>query len=506
MKDIHVKAFTPEIAGKCSRRTRANSLNFLLTALVFLSFYACSTRTTPERKAPNSQQPPAMSSSLKLPPWVDSPPVDETYYYGVGAEAQTRTEAADQARAALVKTIEVHIETEVEIISRSSRTETDEEIDDIFIERSRSYATQKLPEIHIVKQHSAATGHYALARLERQIVQDLLDEAAQLSLREVKDRIKHGDEAHERGNLIRALQEYGPALEMARALPGTYRKTPPDSTEGAFYDSIIERKMRTIYDEVNIEAVSGNEQTGEYGNALAQPLVVQVRYQDKSLERFPLKAVYTHGTGRLKNRAGGTGTSIRIYTDSDGKGTCWVDRVGSLARENYIQITADTESIELPESKVVSFRYASVFPAPNRNGAPIVTLNGRTDEQEFTDGQRVAYEIRVPDKCYLHFFSLRPDGTFGYHQSLPVMRPYDGNDWRIRSTGTEWIHQMDKVLLTSERGLGLETLFVVATTMAWQPMDHKLATGELIRQLDQGVEANEWRVGWVSSHVIQGRR
>lgn len=505
MKDTQTKVFTPEITRKSLRKMSVRCLNCLLTSLILLSFYACSGRitnpSTPDGKTPVPKRPAPKFSNVKLPPWVDTPPFDNYYYYGVG-NADTLEEASEKARAALIRTIEVDIKTEIININVSRGSGANEEIDPTFIERSRSYATQKLPEVHIVKQHRESTGYYTLARLEREIVQKLLEEAAQHSLREVKDRIKHGDDAHEQGNLIHALQEYEPALKIARALPRSYKKTPKDHPGGAFWDSIIERKIRPIYDEVNIEAISGNEQTGEYGSSLSEPLVVQVRYRDKPLSRFPLKAVYTRGAGRLKNQTGGTGTSIRIYTDSEGKGSCWVDTVGALARENYIQITADTESIELPASKAVSFRYASAFPAPHINSAPIVTLNGRTDEQEFTDGQRVAYEIRVPDKCYLHLFSLRADNTFGYHQSLPVLRDYKGEGWRIFFTGTEWIHQMDEVPLFNERGLGLETLFVVTTMAAWEPTEHTLTTRALTRQLDQGVGEDQWRVGWVSSHVI----
>ena len=94
------------------------------------------------------------------------------------------------------------------------------------------------PEIHIVKQYRESTGYYALARLERQIVQDLLEETAQYSLAETEDKIKYGDEAHKQGNLIHALQEYGTARKIARALPRSYRKTPLGHPEGAFWDSI----------------------------------------------------------------------------------------------------------------------------------------------------------------------------------------------------------------------------------------------------------------------------
>ena len=104
----------------------------------------------------------------------------------------------------------------------------------------------------------------------------------------------------------------------------------------------IHEKIVILQNDIHIVAISGNGQTCNYGNKLAEPLVVELHHQNKLLGKCPLKAIYTRGTGQLRNSRGETGTSISIYTDLEGKGYCWVDAVKSISHENRIQVTADS--------------------------------------------------------------------------------------------------------------------------------------------------------------------
>ena len=292
------------------------------------------------------------------------------------------------------------------------------------------------------------------------------------------------------------LKMYSDALKIAKTLTFLNGET---SDVVSVVD--IQQKIAAVQNDIHIAAILGNEQTCDYGNALTEALVVQVHYQNEPLGECLLKATYTRGTGQLKNSRGETGTSVSIYADTEGKGYCWVDAVKSISRKNRIQVTVDVEGIQLPILQAAVFRYASAFPTRHKIGAPTVALNGSTDEQTFAEGSKVDIEINVPDKCHLHLFSIVADGNFGYLQSVPIEQAYDGNGWSVSSTKSGWTLQMDRVPLMADYGRGVETLLVITTEKAWKPDRKTFTTESLIRQLDESVGVDNWRVGWVSYHI-----
>ncbi|MCZ6680178.1 MAG: hypothetical protein O7E52_23350 [Candidatus Poribacteria bacterium] len=434
------------------------------------------------------------------PDWIHGKTSNSLFYYGIGGPSPEMADAKESARAELIKVIEVQIDAEVIRIARAEN----EEVERLFIDRSRSYATQKLPEVQIAKTYTGAAGHYALARLQREVVANLLEEAAQESQRDVLNRVQHGDRALETGEVIVALREYDQASRQARTLPSRYNRAPENPD--ALWTTEIERKVHQIQDGIQIQAISGNEQTGTYGRALALPLIVQARYKTENrqmpLKGFPLQAIYTRGTGRLKNAAGETGGSIRLATNPEGKATCWVDTIASISRENLIRISADAEAIQLPlVSDAVTFRYGSSFPTLHSTDTPLITLNGSADEQEFVEGETVSLEIRVPKSCHAHLLSVLADGHFSVQQSVRLHREYHAEGWRILPREAGWALQIDTVPVTVERGVGIETLLIVTTAKDWKPTRGTLTTDGLLRQLNESVGDDNWRVGWVSYRV-----
>ena len=439
------------------------------------------------------------------PSWLDNTPVDDLYYYGLG-NSSIMEDAEEKARADLIKAIEVKVESEIMSLEVSRGEGRHEDVRTEFIARSRSYATQKLPNLQIVKRYTLQTECYALAQLEKEIVRNLLKEAGEDCLRDVKDHIKHGDKALSNGNIVGAAEEYREALKIADTLPRSYRRTPENHPHGTTWKVVIDRKLRYIYDNVHIKTVSGNEQTGQYSEPLEEPLIVRVHCDNVPLEKFPLKATYTRGTGRLRNSDAETGKSVRIYTNANGNGICWVDAVESISQENYIRITPDEEALPLSESTSVVFQYSSVFPKGNEANAPQVLLNGSSREQEIPEKSKVDIEIHLINDCFAHIFQITADGNLTYKASNRIDKADSGERWRVitprkSSNPAKWIFKIENLTPDTSTRLGVATVLIVTTTVEWKHTGNTLTTERLIRQLDK-VDENNWSADSVSFRIV----
>ena len=439
----------------------------------------------------------ASSDNHKPPAWFTETPSDLGYYYGAGMSRESMTEAEANARAALILSIAATVNTEVKNYLIARGTGAGEEVENTFEEQSRSTATQKaLPNLEILMRQPGQN-HYALARLSK----EKFDAHIKNQRAEVRGIIDHADERVAANDVVTALQRYTEALTLAKPLMFVSRETSakPDETSLA---SEIDKKLKNLQTEIEIEMLSGNSQHGMYGEPLADALVVQVSYKGEPLAKFPLKATYLWGTGRLKSSTEVVNASVRIYTDANGKGSCRVDAIRAISTQNHIRITADANVIQLPDAKRVDFRYASRFPSEHKTGGPQITQNGEYGEPTFHEDQEVALDIRVPNTCHIHLFSLLPDGNFDYHESIQIEQNYNGEGFSIQFIAPMWRFRLEKVPVTGERGIGLETLLVLTTPTKWKPSGKALTAKQLIEQLDTSVGKAHWRAGTVSSRVL----
>ena len=435
-------------------------------------------------------------SKADPPTWFTETPNDDEHYYGVGHSKESVADADAQARKELIQSIALTIYVEVEQHSRSVDDGNSEKTEGEFTARSRSYAEQEwLPEVEIPHRYSGPTGNYALARLSRKKYHQHMRQKHT----EVQGIAESGDKRLADGDVITALKKYSHALKFAKTL------TPlNDEISNVIPKVNIQQKIDAAQSDIQIRAISGNEQTNEqavdYGGSLPEPLVVEVLYKDQPLE-CSLKAIYTHGTGQLRNSHGGIGISVTIDTDEKGEGECWVVAAKSISRKNRIQVTVDVEGIQLPTSQTAIFHYKSVFPGQRKTDA--LTINGSADEATltFAEGSEVDIEIRVPNKCDIHLFQIVANGDFGYRATVPIRQAHGGNGWGVISTDSGWSLQMDRVPLRADYGRGVETLLVIITAKAWQPNGEEVTIDSLIRQLDESVGADGWRVDWVSYYI-----
>ena len=452
---------------------------------------------------------PALTAHAQ-PDWYNNPPHDDRYYYGVGMSTENEDRAEDKAYANLAQGILSKIE--VQQVSRVISTGVGkyEIIRQDYSDLTRITAEQTLPDVHIIKYRNPqgqGNKHYVLARLSREKYHQYI----QQQWDEVRKIVSHGNSSIETGDVVTALKEYSEAFKVAQSLP-----FPDTDSLKSQSDADIKHRITHIENDLKITSVSGNEQASNYGDSLAEPLKVRVHYKKRPLEKFPLWATYTHGTGKLVNSSGEEGRSVLVPTDENGLAMFWVEDIKSLSHENRIRVTAK----DLPISTGVEFYYKSLF-FKSAQG-PVIYLNGSADEQSFAEGTKVKTEVQVPQKCYLNLFEISADGNLEHLQSVSIQGKENSknNLLRVRREKSNWILEyVNESSVNAKRGPGLETLLAIATQKAWIPTEgtqvrewlsrrfgENLTPKELIRQLDQDFGPDEWQVGWTSYVVVTDKK
>ena len=352
------------------------------------------------------------------PDWLQQPPANTNFYYGIGGPAATMGEAKEMARAELARAIEVQIESEITL----KMEESNQNVNNLFVDRSRSYAIRKLPDVQL-EQYEGAGGNYALARVRRSIVQKLLVEATEQAQLEVSAYQENGHNALKTGNLNFALGQYQQALEIAKTLPLDYNRL-----DEGLWTAQIERQMTEIRNNLELHIISGDNQSGIYGSSLAEPIVVQAQINQMPIPNLMLQVQFASGLGELKGNSGKSGSSIQIETNPQGKATFSVILIESLSKQNQIQVSMANRDFG---TRKVLATYASDLHHFEQNQQPTIVLNGSTNQQDFSVNNRVPFQVTVAQTCYLYLFQITADGSLVPLESILLNQAYQQDEWRV---------------------------------------------------------------------------
>ena len=270
------------------------------------------------------------------PPWIHGKANDALYYYGVGGPAKTMDEAKLKAREDLARSIEVTVESEMKRIVY----EKDEEYHEEVIAKSRSYTLQRLPEVNMKTYIDPKTREcYALARLKRQLVVDLMEAPIRETQRDVINHLRDGKDAQAQGRLINALTEFGGGWQKALTLPRKYNWLSDERTER--YSEHLEKLLDGLVRGISLRCVS--ELSGE--EKLSFRCVNLVNQIHIPLKQLNLKATYIEGDGILRSPNGQEGTIVNIITDDNGQAEVFIQERGKSIHNNRIRVALDEASI-----------------------------------------------------------------------------------------------------------------------------------------------------------------
>jgi Flp pilus assembly protein TadD/TolB-like protein len=282
------------------------------------------------------------------PTWLNGKTSDELYYYGVGGPVKTMNEAKLEARKDVAQSIEVTVESEM----IRHVYEKDEEYHEEVIARSRSYTCQNLPESNIVDTYinPKTKGCYALARLQRKIVVDLMESPIRETQRDVINHLRRGSEHQAQGRLIDALKEFGQGWQKALTLPRKFNWLSDEKNER--YSEYLEKLLDGLVRGTSLRVMSelsGEPKLSFRENSGVRKLSFRcVNLVDAiqiPLKQLTLTATYLEGGGQLRSSSGQEGTSVNIVTDDNGQTDVFIQERGKSIHKNCIRITFDKAPI-----------------------------------------------------------------------------------------------------------------------------------------------------------------
>lgn len=301
----------------------------------------------------------ACSGRGAIPRWVESPPEDERFWYGVGVRSgapsleEARRGAVEQAVAELVRRFGIRSQTTYEEVRRDIETRVREELltrsENIEIEEAvvQEFRSRRGPEGHEA---------FVLVRYPREAAA-LERERMQRKDAVVRGRshaaMRRADAAAGRGDLSGALRSFADASVHAEAArePGTLQ-------------SRIEQRRAALAASCRIDLVRGDGQAAAPYAGMDEPVVVRIRLGEVPCRGCPLYATITQGEGQV--------TPEILRSDDDG----------------FVQVSVQALR---SSSNVVGLRM-SVFPGANSFTSGQGALDSPNAAREF---ESCATEVRI---------------------------------------------------------------------------------------------------------------
>ncbi len=323
---------------------------------------SCASTRAPERLIKES--PPAQPIS---PKWVDTPPNDPDYFYGVGAASATgdptedRKKADDAARIDIASQLKIKISSVVLSIMQYTQKhiggKSQEQWSGHYSERMAAVVdTTALEGVKIIDRwHDPKSDvYYSLASMSvsefRERVRKKIEKAENLAL----DQYYHAQEAEGLSAIPTALKFYANALAELQVIEDIPFEVDLDN-DGTkeYFRPEVKRKIRGIVRNLDISPINNNQKT-KFGKPLQKPLIVKVLYRGTAAQDIPIMFTFVRGKGQLDKNA---------LTNFAGKASSKVykaESVGANVVEAKINLTkmmgpGMTESlglIEIPKARL----------------------------------------------------------------------------------------------------------------------------------------------------------
>ena len=246
------------------------------------------------------------------PDWVfgkGHPSYDpDQYLMGVGYSKENTVSASESARAELIKSIRVQVNSTLKDYKSTDKS---------FSEATISSESDFLLEGSQVKDgwYDEDKGiFYSLVVIKRQYVLDTLSELIDNIITKNSLTLRQADTFYNNGNVLKALVYYYDGyVESSKLLPyiQTYKSVimePNTKIVGSNYNLLFKEKIQNIVDHINLEKVSGTMD----GETIS--LKVRATHKGRGIDNFPVKfySVYNKHVEKSFCRSDGCGIRVAI--------------------------------------------------------------------------------------------------------------------------------------------------------------------------------------------------
>jgi len=267
----------------------------------------------------------------QAPKWAETnshknyPP--SKYLLGVGI-ADEKTRAVELARADVAKQIQVKIESELETMEKETASGLNRTFQSEITSRTKSVVSETVAGIEIKETKRVKKTYYALAVLNKQnylrgLQQEMDDisSAADQYIQSARELIRRGDLFAALDNYIAAQDEIA-GLYVKRSLYTALSSK--NYSIGALSPAEVQTEVRALLSGINLKITDGDNQTGQIGAQLKEPVSARIYYsgddgQEYGLRQFPVIVKYGSGEtiGKLNSDEKGA-VSVTVVTSPDG--------------------------------------------------------------------------------------------------------------------------------------------------------------------------------------------
>jgi len=246
------------------------------------------------------------------PDWVlgrGHPSYDPAHYLmGVGYSKENTVSASESARAELIKSIRVKVNSTIKDYRSTDKS---------FSEASISSESDFLLEGSQVKDgwyDEDKEVFYSLVVIKRQFVLDTLSEMINNIVSKNSLTLRQADTFYNNGKIIKALVYYYDGyVESSKLLPyiQTYKSViivPNNTVLETNYNLLFKEKIQNIVEHIQLEKISGSVKDE---NVL---LNVRATYKGRGIDNFPVKffSVYKHHVDRVICKSNGCQTKAPV--------------------------------------------------------------------------------------------------------------------------------------------------------------------------------------------------
>ena len=286
----------------------------------------------------------------KIPKWYTKTELPgyalDFYITGTGSGA-SYDEAITKAQATIASQLRVTIKSELTSIEKEINEDDRISYMNLFESTSNSIVNETVEGIEIIKKDKSEGVHYVFAVLNKEKYSAGLKAELDNLWNKIVSLTSNARELKRQGKIFASLENYTDTQELIT----------PFYTKKAFYDAIayspyiitesislgdLNSEIRGILAGVQVNLISGDNQTGKIGKPLPEPIILQVNYRLGApgditpIPNMPL--IIKYGDGNLVEK---------LTTDQYGKASCYVTTYSSgtsmgkiIARPNLYKLPA----------------------------------------------------------------------------------------------------------------------------------------------------------------------
>lgn len=240
----------------------------------------------------------------------------DAYIIGLG-EGNTLDEAQTNAQAAISAQINVNIESTIQVFTKESSVNDESEFTEDFQRLNKSYTSETLKGVEIIKSEANNGRYYAFAVLDKSQFFRGLRRDLDMTLGMTESMIRQARGNINQGNVFSAIENYSEAYE--NILKHYDTRSLYDAVSKASYTSIwvmnpaeVIGEIQKVLSSVKLEIVSGNNQQGISGAYLPSSITCLATVVSEDGRKIPISKM------PVNIKSADRQILFRLNTDSDG--------------------------------------------------------------------------------------------------------------------------------------------------------------------------------------------